>query len=270
MKKGRSTTENVSKSRVGAALYLRVSTEEQARDGVSLSVQEERLTAYCKLANLKIVAIISDEGVSGSKPISTRLGGQKLQKLVSSQQITNIVALKLDRLFRDAENALHMTRAWEKAGIDLHLVDQNGEVLSTRGAYGRMLLTIMAAFAELERNMISDRTEAALAHKKARKEVYSPIPYGFNRVGDSLVENPKELRIIALIQGWRERGWTLGRIAAELGALQVPTKNCRTWHGSTIRQILANDLYRLIARDSQLPVMTCGSPTREGFTVACN
>lgn len=249
---------------------MRVSTEEQVRDGVSLSVQEERLTAYCKLANLKIVAVIRDEGVSGSKPLSTRLGGQELQKLVSSRQVTNIVSLKLDRLFRDAEDALHMTRAWEKMHVDLHLADQNGEVLSTRGAFGRMMLTLMAAFAELERNLIADRTEAALGHKKKHKEVYSPTPFGFNRIGNSLVENPVELKIITLIKSRRDQGYSLRKIADGLNMGLIPTKNGAKWYPSTVHYILRNQLYQQTLEKPQSAAFNCGGSTKGELTVVCN
>lgn len=61
-----------------AVCYIRVSTEEQARNGVSLAAQEEKLLAYCRLTGLEPVAMIREEGVSGSKPLGTRAGGVEL------------------------------------------------------------------------------------------------------------------------------------------------------------------------------------------------
>lgn len=227
-----------------AVCYLRVSTEEQARGGVSLEAQEERLKAYCSMTGLEIIEVIREEGISGAKPLASRPGGERLLKLIASKKVKHVVALKLDRLFRDAEDALHQTRAWDKAGIALHLVDMGGQTLNTATAMGRFFLNMMAAFAELERNLIAERTATALAHKKAHKKAYAPTPFGFERVGDTLQEKPEEQEIIAQIFAWREAGWSLRKIAEELNKRGVPTKQGGQWHASTVKYILENSLYR--------------------------
>jgi DNA invertase Pin-like site-specific DNA recombinase len=227
-----------------AVCYLRVSTEEQARGGVSLEAQEERLKAYCSMTGLEVVEIIREEGISGAKPLASRPGGERLLKLIANKKVKHVVALKLDRLFRDAEDALHQTRAWDRAGIALHLVDMGGQTLNTATAMGRFFLNMMAAFAELERNLIAERTATALAHKKAHKKAYAPTPFGFERVGDTLQEKPEEQEIIAQIFTWREAGWSLRKIAAELNKQGVPTKQGGQWYASTVKYILENSLYR--------------------------
>lgn len=230
-----------------AVCYIRVSTEEQARGGVSLAAQEEKLTAYCKMAGLEVVEVIREEGVSAAKPLATRPGGQKLLQLVARKKVKHVVALKLDRLFRDAEDALHQTRAWDKAGIALHLVDMGGQTLNTATAMGRFFLNMMAGFAELERNLIAERTATALAHKKAHKEAYSPTPYGFDRVEKTLAQNAQEQKTIAQIFAWRRAGWSLRKIAHELNARGIPTKQGGQWYASTVRYILQNTLYKEVA-----------------------
>lgn len=129
-----------------------------------------------------------------------------------------MVALKLDRLFRDAEDALHQTKAWDKAGIALRLVDMGGQTLNTATAMGRFFLNVMAGFAELERNLLAERTATALAHKKVHREAYSPTPYGFDRVEERLSENAQEQEIIAQIFTWRRAGWSLRKITGELNS----------------------------------------------------
>ena len=91
-----------------------------------------------------------------------------------------------------------------------------GQTLNTASAMGRFFLNVMAGFAELERNLIAERTEMAMAHKKAHLEAYSPTPYGYNREGDTLTGNPQELKAVAQIREWRAAGWSLGKIAREL------------------------------------------------------
>jgi DNA invertase Pin-like site-specific DNA recombinase len=230
-----------------AVCYIRVSTEEQARGGVSLEAQEERLISYCKMAGLEVVEVIREEGVSAGKPLAVRPGGERLLQLVASKKVRHVVALKLDRLFRDAEDALRQTRAWDKAGVALHLVDMGGQTLNTATAMGRFFLNMMAAFAELERNLIAERTATALVHKKAHRQAYSPTPYGFDRVGKELSENPQEQEIIAQIFTWRQNGWSLRKIAAELNRRGVPTKQGGKWYAATVRYLLRNNLYREVA-----------------------
>ncbi len=118
--------------------------------------------------------VIREEGVSAGKPLATRPGGERLLQLVARKKVKHVVALKLDRLFRDAEDALHQTKAWDKAGIALHLVDMGGQTLNTATAMGRFFLNMMAGFAELERNLIAERTATALAHKKTHRGSLQP------------------------------------------------------------------------------------------------
>ncbi|MEW6738139.1 MAG: recombinase family protein [Acidobacteriota bacterium] len=228
----------------GAVCYTRVSTEEQASIGVSLAAQEERLRAYCLMTGLDIARFIREEGVSAAKPLGARPGGVQMLDLICQKKIGHVVALKLDRLFRDAEDALHQTKAWDRSGIALHLVDMGGQTLNTASATGRFFLNVMAGFAELERNLISERTAAAMAHKKIHREAYGTTPFGFVRIGDQLIEDLKELEIIDQIRSWRGDGWSLRRIAAELSKLGVPTKEGGQWFASTVRYLLQNDLYK--------------------------
>ena len=230
-----------------AVCYIRVSTEEQARGGVSLAAQEEKLLAYCKLNNLEPVTLIREEGVSGAKSLAARSGGEELLHLLTDKQACHVVALKLDRLFRDAADALNQSKAWDKAGVALHLVDMGGQALNTASAMGRFFLNVMAGFAELERNLIAERTELALAHKKAHLIVYAPTPYGYNREGGTLQENAKELKAVAQIREWRTAGWSLGKIARELTKRGVPTKKGGAWYPGTVKYLLDNNLYSGVA-----------------------
>jgi DNA invertase Pin-like site-specific DNA recombinase len=230
-----------------AVCYIRVSTEEQMKGGVSLRDQEEKLRLYCELNGLHLVEVIKEEGVSASKALAIRPAGENLIKIVARKEAEHVVALKLDRLFRDAEDALRQTRAWDKAGVALHLVDMGGQTINTGTAMGRFFLNMMAGFAELERNIIAERTAAALSYKKKHREVYSPVPYGFNREGDELKGNVGEQEIIGKIKGWRENGgWkkeSYVKIADRLNKENIPAKNGGVWYGSTVYYILKNSLY---------------------------
>jgi DNA invertase Pin-like site-specific DNA recombinase len=93
-----------------AISYIRVSTDDQVRGGVSLDAQEERIRAYCEASNLKLISVVREEGVSAAIPLDQRPGGRNLIRQLNESKGANVVALKLDRLFRNAEDALKQTR----------------------------------------------------------------------------------------------------------------------------------------------------------------
>lgn len=152
--------------------------------------------------------------------------------------------MKLDRLFRDAEDCLRQTREWDKAGITLHLLDLGGQAVNTSSAIGRMMLTMVSAFAELERNLIAERTASALQHMKQQRQAYSPTPYGYQRVGDLLVPDTQELAVVTRIQAMHAGGVSLRRIAATLNEEGVASKTGRGWVSSAVWYLLRNDLYQ--------------------------
>ena len=227
-----------------AVCYIRVSTEEQSRNGVSLAAQEETLKAYCLLQKLEIVSIIREEGVSAGKPLATRPGGKELLRLIAKKKASHVVGYKLDRLFRNAEDALNQSRAWDAAGVALHLVDMGGTAINTGSAMGKMFFTMVAAFAELERNLIAERTASALRHKKENGQVYGTTPLGYIRQGNNLVADEKELEVVAQVKQWRGEGLTLRLIADRLNGQRIPTKKGGKWHASTVKYLLENNLYR--------------------------
>jgi DNA invertase Pin-like site-specific DNA recombinase len=223
--------------------YVRVSTLEQASEGVSLDAQTARIAAYCQLAGLQLVELIREEGISASIPLADRPAGQRVIAALRQHKAGHVVAFKLDRLFRDAADALNQTRAWDKGGIALHLVDVGGQTINTAAAMGRMFLTMMAGFAELERNLIAERTAAALQHKKARREVYNHVPLGFDCNAGKLVENPVEQDIIHFIHKRRSEKFSMRKIAECLNELGIRGKQGGKFYASTVRCILNNDLH---------------------------
>ncbi len=198
--------------------YVRVSTEEQATEGVSLDAQEARIRAYCQMRGLELVDIVVDAAVSAGKPLSARDGGKRVLESVRSRKARAVVALKLDRLFRNCADCLTVVESWDKAAVALHLVDLGGQAVDTSSAMGRFFLTVMAGAAELERNQVRERTALAMAHKKARGERAGTVPFGF-RVGEDgrlLVRDEGEQAIIARVRQARQQGRSYRGIQAEL------------------------------------------------------
>ncbi len=219
--------------------YVRVSTEEQAREGVSLDAQDERIRHYCALHGLELRAIFRDEGVSAGKKLGDRPEGARLLEDVPN--VGHVVALKLDRLFRDAVDALETSREWDRRGAALHLLDLGGQTVNTATAMGRFFLTVMAGAAEMERNLIRERTSLALQHKKRMGHRLGAPPLGFTaRMPASSTDvavNEMEAVKLILDRRRRRKPPSYHAIAAELERSGYRTKRGRQWYPSTVRGI---------------------------------
>lgn len=221
--------------------YVRVSTGKQADEGVSLANQRQKVEAYATMKGFRLVDIIEDSAKSGTVPLESRDGGQRLIEALENG--SHVIALKLDRLFRDAADALIQTREWDKADVSLHLVDMGGSAIDTSSAMGRMFLTMLAGFAEFERNMIVERTVSALQYKKRNGEVYSALPLGYADEGGKLIPLDDELRVVAEIRSMHKDGLSLHKIAADLNGRGITGKRGGKFFASTVRAILGNDIH---------------------------
>lgn len=223
-----------------AAIYVRVSTEEQAREGVSLDAQEQRARAYCQLAGLDVHRVYRDAGVSAGDPLDSRPEGGALLADVRAGLVQHVVALKLDRLFRDAIDALQVAQAWEKRRVALHLIDMGGQAVNTASAAGRFLFSVLAAAAEMERNLIRERTSAALAEKKRQGQRLGAVPLGFRAItpGGPLEPVDAELAIVREILRASRRGSSLRAIVRRLEEQGHATKNGGRWAPQTVAKVI--------------------------------
>jgi DNA invertase Pin-like site-specific DNA recombinase len=207
------------------------------KQDLSLEAQEERIRAYCQTYGLELFEVIRERAVTGKLKLNKRPEGKRIAELMAAG-VCHIVALKLDRLFRNAVDALSHVEEWEQAGISLHLVDMGGQSVNTGSSMGKMLITMLAGFAEFERNMIAERTTAALSYKKAHGEVYNHAPYGHTAEHGRLIPDTKEQAVIARMTALRANGTSYNEIANALNADSVPTKQGGVWRSQTIKNIL--------------------------------
>lgn len=227
---------------VRAIAYIRVSTEEQANEGVSLGAQEAAVKAYAALRGLELTEIVVDAGVSAGKPLATRDGGARVLDAAKRGKVGAVVALKLDRLFRDASDCLDVTKAWDKAGTALHLIDMGGQSIDTTTAMGRFMLTIMAGAAEMERNLIRERTSTAMRHKASRGEYTGgkvPFGYALGVDGVHIVEVAAEQAVIREARALRQAGKSLRAVAAELDVRGFKARNGGTFAAQQIANMIA-------------------------------
>ncbi len=228
-----------------AIAYTRCSTQEQSDSGLGLDVQSERIRAYCTMRGIGLDDIITDAGVSGGKPLASRDGGRRLLEAIRKRRASAVVMLKLDRMFRNASDCLATVERWEKAGVALHVVDLGGNAIDTTSAAGRFMLVVLAGAAEMERNLVRERTKSALAVKRSNGERVGSIPYGFDLDpdGTTLVPNEAEQAVIRDIQAMRGQGMVLAKIADELTRRGVATKTGRSkrWTHQAVARILKRE-----------------------------
>lgn len=171
--------------------YIRVSTEDQAREGVSLDNQESKIRAYADLNNFELVDVIRDEGISGKT--MDRSGMNRINTMVEAGEIEAVIVYKLDRLSRKTIDILSTLDAWEKKDIAFHSITDR---IDTKTAAGKFVLTILSALAQMERDLISERTVDALAHKKKSGEWLGNIPLGYRLHEGRLIKDTDEQAII--------------------------------------------------------------------------
>lgn len=212
--------------------YIRVSTEQQVDEGVSLEAQKAKIVAWCKANDYDLANVYMDAGISG-KSMDKRTGLADALKAVKKDMV--LVVYSLSRLARSTQDTLSIADGINKAGADLVSLTER---IDTTGAMGKMMFTLMAAFNQLERDVTSERTKAALQHKKAKGEKYSTTPFGYEAIEGRLIEVKAEAQIVANIMQQRQTGSTLVEIATHLNASGIQGKKGGKWHASTVRYLI--------------------------------
>ncbi len=223
--------------------YTRVSTEEQAKEGVSLNAQKAKIEAFAILKDLNLVEVITDEGMSG-KDID-RPGLAKLIELVRGKEAEAVIVYKLDRLSRRTRDLLFLIEDVFKKGNSrfFSLTEQ----IDTETAIGKFFLTLMGAMAQMERELIAERTKTTLDYKKELGESLGHIPYGYRRVAGKLVRNELEQRVIQKIKRLRRRGKSYREIAKLLNEQGVSTRSKGArWHDSSVWYVLQGKMVKKI------------------------
>ena len=154
--------------------YVRVSTEGQATEGVSLDAQRAKIEAWCLANDAQLAGVFVDAGLSGKRADNR----PELQNALSVATRTKgvLVVYSLSRLARSTKDTITISERLDKAGADLVSLS---EKLDTTSAAGKMVFRMMAVLAEFERDQISERTSTAMAHKKSKGERVGTVPFGF-------------------------------------------------------------------------------------------
>ena len=224
--------------KVRAGLYMRVSTEDQAREGFSLPEQKERLEAYCKLNNFEIVDYYEDAGISAKKG-NYRPEWERLKEDIKSKKINTMIALKQDRITRsiyDWENILSFLEENE-AYLDFVYDDIN-----TTTSNGRMISRIMMSVSQNEIERTSERTKVGLAGAIKQGHIPHQAPIGYKHVDKMLVPDESTKDIVIRIFNLYHNGLSYQKIANLFKEEKVLGKE--NWRDNTILHIIENEIYK--------------------------
>lgn len=225
--------------------YIRVSTERQASEGVSLEAQESRIRAWAAAQGLEVDRVHVDAGLSG-KRADNRPGLQAALADVCKRRGV-LVVYSLSRVARSTRDALAIAERLEKSGADLASLTES---IDTTSAAGKMVFRMLAVLAEFERDLISERTTSAMDHlRRQGRKVSGNVPFGFDEAeGGKLVTNETERAVVDRIRTLRAEGASLRDIVRDLEASRTPTKSgLLTWTPATIRGVLLRDASLRIA-----------------------
>lgn len=226
--------------------YIRVSTENQVEEGLSLDIQREAITSYCNKQKYELLRIYEDPGVSGATLDRPAL--LSLLESAKANEFDIVVIYQLDRLARDLYTQLFIEKELEVAEVELYSVCEPD--INRNDPMTVALRQMKGVFAQYEKEMIRLRLTAGRL-KKFRDGGYaggSPAlgytPRREGRAHSKLEVDKEEAKVVRYIKKLRRQGLSLREIALRLTEEGIPTKRGGEWYPATIRYILMNPLYK--------------------------
>lgn len=219
-------------------LYMRVSTEDQAREGFSLPEQKERLELFCKFKDYEIIDYYVDAGIS-AKTGNYRPEYERLKEDIKSKKINTIIALKLDRITRSIFD-------WEKLITFLDendaYIDCANDEVNTTNANGKMVSKLLMSISQNEIERTSERTKKGLVGAIKQGHIPSKAPLGYKHENKKLVKDFATKDIVVRIFDLYYNGYSYQKISNLFNEEKVLGKD--NWRDSTIVGILENEIYK--------------------------
>jgi site-specific DNA recombinase len=215
--------------------YVRVSTDKQADHGVSLEAQEAKIRAMATVQGAQIIELIVDGGES-AKDLK-RPGMDRLLVLVDERKVDTVIIAKLDRLTRSVKDLAELLERFQRRGVSLVSV---AESLDTGSAAGRLVINIMTAVSQWEREAIGERTRDAMQHKRSNGKCVGNLAYGYRLSADGqhVEPEPSEQAALAQIRSLRQQGRSLRAIAAALNGQSLRTRRGSGWRHDHVLRII--------------------------------
>lgn len=226
--------------RIRAALYARVSTEEQADQGYSLAAQLQMLRDFCEVFEMDIAGEYVDDGYSGTN--TRRPAYRRMFSPDERQRWDALVVIKMDRIHRNSKNFMLMIEDLSKNGQSFF---STTERIDTTTAVGRFAMDVIQRIAQLESEQIGERTKFGMIQKAEQKDGimgFQP-PYGYSIADGELISIPEEQIVVKRIFGSYLENSTLDEIASELNSSFIRTRNGNQWNKYNLRNILHNPVY---------------------------
>jgi DNA invertase Pin-like site-specific DNA recombinase len=220
--------------------YVRVSTERQAERGSSLEAQAEKIRAMALVQGVELADIIVESGESAKS--LQRTGMTRLLALVEAGQVKAVIVAKLDRLTRSVKDLCELLERFERKGVALVSV---AESLDTGSAAGRLVLNIMAAASQWEREAVGERTRDVLRHKRSQGLRVGNLAFGFRLAPDGVhtQDDLAEQAVIAEIRELRRRGATLRGIAKQLNERGRRTRRGTLWRLESVARVIRQSAF---------------------------
>ena len=224
---------------IRAAIYTRVSTDDQAKEGFSLGAQLDKLRSYCKARDWKISGEYIDDGYSG-RYTKHRPAYNKM--MLEMEKWDALLVIKMDRIHRNSKNFMQMMEDLNKEGKEFVSMTES---LDTGTAMGRFVMDIIQRIAQLESEQIGERVYIGMKQKAKTNSgmLGFNIPYGYNYIDNKLRINEDESKNVKEIFKLYLDNFSMKKIAELLNKKNIPTKNNKTWASQTIATILKNPLY---------------------------
>lgn len=223
------------------AIYIRVSTEEQAKEGYSIKGQLKSLKAYCLSQTWEVEGIYADEGISAKDMERPEL--KRMMKDIEGGKIECVLVYRLDRLTRSVFDLYKILETFEKYDCKFKSAT---EVYDTTTAMGRMFITIVAALAQWERENMGERIAFGFA-EKARQGKYpsnlEPIGYNLNREESKLYINEKEAITVRKVFDLYLSGLGSNRMIRYLNDNGYRSKRGSLWSSDTIFKVLGSPVH---------------------------
>ena len=221
-----------------AGLYIRVSTEDQAREGFSLPEQEKRLRAMCEYKGYEIYKLYKDAGIS-AKTGNTRPAFEELLQDIRDKKCNTIVVLKLDRLTRSVFDLEGIMNFLEENNAYL---DCANEEINTTNSSGKMVARLLTTVSQNEIERTSERTKFGLSGAIKEGHIPARAPLGYKHIDKKLVPDPLTKDIVIRIYNLYFEGKSYYNIATIFNEEQVLGKT--NWKDTGILRIISNEVYK--------------------------
>jgi DNA invertase Pin-like site-specific DNA recombinase len=224
--------------RLRVAVYLRVSTTEQAKEGYSLGAQLERLRNYCSAREWEVAREYVDDGYSGR---SIKRPAYK-SMMEEKDEWDMILVMKMDRIHRNSKNFMEMMDCLRRWGKEFSSMQES---LDTSTAMGRFVVDIIQRIAQLESEQIGERVYIGMKQKASTEGGILGFahPYGYDYEEGELKVNETEAEAVKLMFSLYQEGKSTTYIAEELDKREFPTKRNGCWSARTVGKILKNPVY---------------------------